>query len=364
MTMDIYVKLREQLDQYSTGFPLTQSGVEMKILEKLFSENDASMYLSLSMLLETPESVAERIGQDPESTAVQLERMAKKGLIFRHKKDGITKYSAIPFVIGSYEFQLKHMDLELAELVEAYMEEAMHSNLNNSLLPLRTIPVNKSIDVIHNVAAYEDAKQIVNGKEKIAVAECICRKQQRLLNKGCDKPLETCMVFGSHADYYVENGMARFITKEEACKILDMCEEAGLVNQPANMLNPGGMCNCCGDCCGVLRGLKKLPNPGELVSNKYWAVVDEEECTACETCIGRCQMDAITIGDNDAAIVDTARCIGCGLCVTTCPMDAINFVEKPETLQIKVPSSGQELMALTAEKRGTSLIPLQMLQDQ
>jgi MinD superfamily P-loop ATPase len=34
----IYYELREQLDQYSVGFPTTTSGVEKKILEKLFTE--------------------------------------------------------------------------------------------------------------------------------------------------------------------------------------------------------------------------------------------------------------------------------------------------------------------------------------
>lgn len=38
MPSKIYYELREQLDQYSVGFPTTTSGVEKKILEKLFTE--------------------------------------------------------------------------------------------------------------------------------------------------------------------------------------------------------------------------------------------------------------------------------------------------------------------------------------
>ena len=167
-------------------------------------------------------------------------------------------------------------------------------------------------------------------------------------------------MFGSHADYYVENKMGRYITREEACQILDQCEEAGLVNQPANMVNPGGMCNCCGDCCGVLRALSLLPNPGELVHNRYWAVIDPEECIGCEACLERCQMNAIEV--EDTAKINAARCIGCGLCVTTCPVEAIQLEEKPKELQVPPPASGQELMAMTAERRGTSLIPIKMQQ--
>lgn len=362
MTGSIYDRLRKQMDQYSTGFPATKSGVEMKILKKLFTEEEAEMYLELSMLLEAPESVAARTGRLPDETAGILETMAKKGLLFRHNKNGLKRYSAVPFVIGSYEFQLKRMDKELAELTNAYMEEIFLSSMSNNVVPLRTIPVKKSFDVVHKVAAYDDAREIINSKKKIAVADCICRQQQGLLDKGCDKPTEVCLMFGSHADYYVENNMARYIEAGEALEILDKCEKAGLVNQPANMVNPGGMCNCCGDCCGVLRGLNLLPNPGELVYNKYWAITDQEECTACEICLDRCQMNAIRINENGAAVVDPGRCIGCGLCVTTCPTEAVRLEEKPVELQVDPPATGQDLMAITAKKRGTSLIPLKMIQ--
>lgn len=358
MAVEIYHRLREQMDQYSTGFPASESGVELKILEKLFTEEDAEIYLDLSMLLETAEAFVTRTGRPQEKIADKLEDMAKRGLIFRHIKDGNKRYSAVPFVIGSYEFQLGRMDKEFAELTNTYMEETFLAGMGENVTPLRTIPVGKSVDVGNKVAAYEDAKAIINGKDKIAVADCICRTLQGLLDNGCDKPKEVCLLFGSHADYYVENKMGRYIGREEACAILDKCEEAGLVNQPANMVNPGGMCNCCGDCCGVLRALNLQPNPGELVYNRYWAIIDPEKCSGCETCLDRCQMNAIEI--EETAKVNTARCIGCGLCVTTCPMEAIQLEEKSKDLQVSPPASGQELMSITAEKRGTSLIPLKM----
>ena len=86
MTAKVYNDLREQLDQYSMGFPSTESGVELKILKKLFSEEEAELYLDLSMMLETPEAVAKRTGREPEAVATLLERMVDKGLIFRTRK--------------------------------------------------------------------------------------------------------------------------------------------------------------------------------------------------------------------------------------------------------------------------------------
>jgi electron transport complex protein RnfB len=358
MPENIYEALRKQVDQYSVGFPKTESGVEMKILRKLFTEEEARMYLHLSMMLETPEAVAQRIKQDPERVSTLLENMAKKGIVFRVKKEGMSKYAAVPFVVGFYEFQLKNLDKELAAMVDQYLEEAFGREMSRKTVPMRTIPVNRAIQVSWPVAPYEDVREIIKGKKKIAVANCICRTQKHLIGEGCDKPLETCFMFGSHAEYYVDHEMGRWIDQEEALRILDLCEEEGLVPQPFNAQNPGGLCNCCGDCCGILRALKKQPKPAEMTVSNYFAVVDPELCVVCETCLDRCQMDAITIGKDDVAHVNLDRCIGCGLCVTTCTTEALSLQQKPEKARREPPATGRDSMMQMANERGKSLIPL------
>lgn len=360
MTESIYEKLRNQIDQYSVGFPKAESGVDLKILKKLYTEEEAALFLDLSMVLEAPDSISNRTNRDLQKTTEMLETMAKNGLLFRKRKEDAVYFAAIPFVIGSFEFQLKRMDKDLAQMVEEYFTESFFKNMGGTIPPLRTIPVNRSVDAAQKVASYADAREIIKTKDKIAVANCICRTQQELLESSCGKPMEVCFSFGSHAEYYLENGMARLIDQDEALAILDKCEESGLVNQPANMINPGGMCNCCGDCCGVLRALNKLPKPAEQVTNIYWAEVDSDLCIGCELCMDRCQMEAIHMSDDEISVINTDRCIGCGLCVTTCPEEALSLVEKPEDKQYKPPKSGMELMLKVAEKRGTSLIPQSM----
>ena len=363
MSPSIYAKLRNQIDQYSVGFPKAESGVDLKILKKLYTEEEAALFLDLSMALEPPDSICSRTHRDLQKTTDMLETMAKNGLIFRKRKADKVYFAAIPFVIGSFEFQLKRMDKDLAQMVEEYFTESFFKNMGETIPPLRTIPVNRSVDVAQKVASYADAREIIKTKDRIAVADCICRTQQKLLDNSCEKPLEVCFSFGSHAEYYLENGMARLIDQAEALAILEKCEEAGLVNQPANMINPGGMCNCCGDCCGVLRALNKLPKPAEQVTNIYWAEVDADLCTGCELCMDRCQMEAIHMSDDEISVINTDRCIGCGLCVTTCPEEALSLVEKPEDKQYKPPKNGMELMLKVAEKRGTSLIPQSMTES-
>jgi Na+-translocating ferredoxin:NAD+ oxidoreductase subunit B len=358
MSPDIYEKLRDQMDQYSVGYPSTASGVEMEILRRLFTEEEAGMYLNMTMLLEPPQSVAERIGRETGEIAEILERMAEKGLLFRLVKGDSRQYAAAPYIVGIFEFQLKTMDRGLALLMEQYFEEAFAKEMSRQVVPMRTVPVNRSLGVSWPVAPYEDLREIVKSKDRIAVANCICRVQKGLLEDSCDKPIEVCLSFGSHAEYYVGRGMGRWITQEEALRILDLSEEEGLVPQPFNAQNPGGLCNCCGDCCGILRSLKKHPKPATMVVSNYYAAVDPDLCTACEICMERCQMDAVSIGHDDIAVIDRDRCIGCGLCVTTCPVEAMGL--KPKTLEERrdPPKAAQETMMRLAQERGKSLVPL------
>ena len=69
---DVYTKLRERLDMFPQGFPKTESGVEMKILRNLFSEDEAELMLSLRPYPEPPSAVAERTGGDEKELADKL----------------------------------------------------------------------------------------------------------------------------------------------------------------------------------------------------------------------------------------------------------------------------------------------------
>lgn len=349
---DIYERLRGRLDDLATGYPATESGVEIRILKRLFTEEEAEFFLRLSPLLETPEDVAKRLGQDPDKTASLMEQMAKKGLLFRQRKGDMVRYSAVPFVIGIFEYQLNTLDQEIAKDIEEYYEMAFGRTIQSFHTPMmRTIPIDRELVAKWPVAPYEDVLQILDNQKVIAVAPCICRKETGLIHKGCDKPLEACFMFGSHANYYVENGMGRYISKKEAKEIVKRNDEAGLVMQPFNAKKVGGMCSCCGDCCGILRSLKKQPVPAEAVQSNYFAEVDSEVCAGCETCLDRCQMEAITILD-DTATIDLDRCIGCGLCVTTCSTEALRLVKKPEDQQYLPPETGAETYMRIAQERG------------
>jgi Na+-translocating ferredoxin:NAD+ oxidoreductase RNF subunit RnfB len=322
------------------------------LLERLFSEEEAELYMQLSPFLEKPQDVAERLNRDVAELEVIMERMAQKGHLFRLRKGGMVRYSAVPYVVGIFEHQLGRMDEGFARDHEEYFETAFGKTIQAYKTPiLRTIPIKRQLVADYPVAPFEDVLGIIESQKKIAVAPCVCRTTKKMVGHECDKPVENCFSFGSHAEYYVENGMGRFITIDEAKEIVTRNEEAGLVMQPFNSQKIGGMCSCCGDCCGVLRSLKMNPSPAEMVQSNYFARVDEEECSGCEACLERCQMDAIDVVDGIAGI-QLERCIGCGLCVTTCPVDAIELIKKAEEDLYEPPKSGAETYMKIMQERG------------
>jgi len=354
---DIYERLRDRLDDLATGYPPTEDKVEIRILKKLFNEDEAAFFLRLSPLPESPTDTAKRLGLDPSQTASRMEQMAKKGLLFRSRKGDSVRYAAVPYIIGIYEFQVNNLDREMAKDMDEYFEKSLGQTLQTFKTPvMRTIPISRDLVVKWPVAPYEDVLKILEEHETMAIVPCICRKVMKMSDKGCDKPIETCFMFGSHAHYYVENGMGRYIDMDEAKKIVKRNEEAGLVMQPFNSQKVAGMCSCCGDCCGMLRSLKMQPVPAEAVQSNYFAEVNDEECIGCEICLDRCQMDAIHIID-DKAVVHLDRCIGCGLCVTTCSTGAMQLMKKPEEQQYEPPKSGAETYMRIAMERGKNPMP-------
>ncbi|MCB2185612.1 MAG: 4Fe-4S binding protein [Deltaproteobacteria bacterium] len=354
MSEELFQKLRAQLDGYSIGFPAVNSGVELEILRRLFSEEDAQLFTCLSPRLETPAEAAARLERNEAELAAQLDRMAESGLLFRKKAAAGSRYAAIPFIHGLFEFQVKNLDPVLARLMERYTQEAGFDQAMQTSAGafLRPIPVQRAVPVSHQVAPYEDAKALLAQAPSIVLAECICRKQKETVGQGCGKLKEACFMFGSMGQYYLDRGMGRAISLEEGLAVLAQAAEQGLVTQPGTAQNPAGMCNCCGDCCGVLISLKKHPAPASLTFSNYFVELDRELCSGCETCLSRCQMDAIRLDEEGLATLDRERCLGCGLCVTTCPSEALTLSPKPADQLLTPPRSSADQMRFMAQRRG------------
>lgn len=330
MTDGVYERLREFLDQFPIGFPKTVSGVEMRILRRLFTPEQAEAALLLSPFPEEASQIAARSGRDAEELTRALEGMADDGLVLRLRRKGRPLFQAAPFMIGLYEYSVKKIDRELAALFKEFYDTALQTEMGASNIPgFKVIPVGRHIAADMALLPYHRLEEEVRTARRISVAECICRKEARLTGHACDHPLETCLSFGVAAEYYIETGLGREITAEEALDILKAADEAGLVHAGANSKHLSNICNCCPCCCASLKGIvHKGHDKRKYVNALYEAVVDQGECVACEVCLDRCPVGAIVV--DDTARVDRERCLGCGLCAGACPEEALSLRLRPD----------------------------------
>ncbi len=328
MTDDVYQRLREFLDKMPGGYPATDTGVEIKLLKKLLTPEEAEIIMKLSPMPESTETLAAKLGMSPEEASEKLEKLARDGSIFRLRSGDSVSYMAVQFVVGIYEFHLNTIDHELSELMEEYLPHLGKVWGQSKTHQLRVIPVASAIEAVPQIAPYDHVMELIKNKQVIAVAPCICRKEQEIMGNPCDRPLEACLIFDHAADYYVENGMGRMIDQKELKDILKQAEEAALVLSPSGYKDIINICCCCDCCCGVLRSMKHFPRPADHSQSAFQVSIDPGLCSNCGTCLDRCQIQAI-IEKDDVMEVDTARCLGCALCVATCPEEAISLVDKP-----------------------------------
>jgi len=349
---NLFKRLAKHLDDLPGGFPPTESGVEQRILRRLFSPSEAELALHLTLIMEEAATIAKRSGLPLKEAEKRLTEMARKGLIYNSRRKGRpTLYMAAQFVIGIWEYHVDDLDPQLVRDVEEYIPTLLDFDTWSRAPQLRTVPIGKSIPVEHKVMPYEKAGEMIGRHKRFAVAPCICRKEQKLVGKGCDKTEDACLIMGGAADYYAEHGKGRYITKEEALALLDTAEKEGLVLQPSNAQKIANICMCCGCCCAVLRTIKRHPKPAELVSSAFIAEQDSNACIACEVCLERCPMDAVTM-EEGGIVLNQDRCIGCGLCVSTCPTGGLTLIRKPDEKQKEVPENLVKAYINLAKVRG------------
>jgi ferredoxin len=356
VSKEVYRKLAQRLNALPNGFPATESGVELQLLAKLFTPEEAALAATMRLTREPADVIAARNGKDTDTTYRKLKKMARKGLIRVKRGKGALLFGLMPFAVGFYEEQLPRIDEELATLVEQYFQETGGAGITQHAPALqRVIPVEESIPFELEIYPHERASELLENAKSWGVRECICRVQRRLIGEACDHPVENCLVFAPVEGAFDHSEVDRAIDKEEALQILREAEEAGLVHSTGNYLEPRYyICNCCTCCCGILRGVAEFGVPTAVARADFRAVVNVEACIGCGDCVARCQFGALSVPD-DICIVDEVRCVGCGVCATVCPTDALQLERRPEGEVPAPPADPRDWGRRRAEARGISL---------
>lgn len=292
--------------------------------------------------------------------------LARKGLIFNQPSSaGIMVYRLLPLMnVGLMEYkfmgELRWDENEriLADLFQKLMDQVRDQVQANydQLVPMlqkappvdrtvpirkteegdtiRIIPLDRSVEVPEElVLPSQSVDEIIDKFDEIAVGYCFCRQRRAVLGEPCrfEAPTKTCFTFGKSARHTTAQGFAEMISKEEARRIMQEAEEAGLVHKAfhpnARVSRPEtSICNCCKDCCDTLRLWRDGAFP--LINSTYYlSVIDEELCVGCGICVERCPTDAITLNDDGKAEHDESSCFGCGICARFCPEEAISLKE-------------------------------------
>ena len=328
---EIYDNLIDAINNVSGVIKFSKIDEIYPMLELMFPLEQAEVGSRMTPGLHTAEQVAEMTGKSVEEVTRILEDMADNGTVYAVNN----MYSILPLLPGSWEIQLMkgvndEKSQQLAHLFESYFQalgDSPNRGMKSTAVPFsRVIPIYEKLTPETEVLPYEILTNYLDTVDTICVSFCYCRHEGELLGNPCTKPKENCFNFGPFAKFLAERGFGRLVDRTEAKKIIKEAEEAGLVHCASNTSETiSFLCNCCGCHCGIMRSLQTLEgNPMAAVSD-YIVKLNEEECTACETCVDRCQVNAITMAD-DVAQINYPLCIGCGLCVSTCPTEALSLV--------------------------------------
>ena len=328
---DVYVQLIQELN-----YPNRTSDYLIRILKKMATVNDAKLLLALPAASDV---LAARTGLSEDKVQERIQELTEKGLVVPSREGPRFVSSVTQFHDANLSSSKKWVDTELLDLWKEFYEIEWFPAMANVTWDqyvqyVRVVPawaaVQKSPQLSpEDLPPEENLRDLVKSAEFIAVVPCTCRRSMRR----CQADLDNCIQFNRGAQYAIDRGAGRRISVEEAMKIFEESEKAGLVHTwpfaASKHLNE--ICNCCIDCCGIFdAGLKYDNLTAVLQKSHLRAKVDTDLCNGCQDCVERCFFGAIEMKSHPKdkrlkAEVDEEKCFGCGVCVLGCPVDAITM---------------------------------------
>jgi len=362
---DVYEQLAFHLSALGMGLPYEEDLLE--ILRENLTPTEAAVALALPNRVAPLQPVsidviAGKVDIPKERLAEILESLAQRGLLFCGRtKEGEKGYALQQVGFGFPQaFFWKGEDTpharNMANLMAKYFNRRVTREAfgGSETKPFRYVPADNTVDhAIQAVFPYHMMEKVIEQARVFAVAHCPCRMMMKLRERPCEHPLEVCMKFDEMAEYLIERGLGRQITREEAREIIKKSHEAGLVHFVDNAIK--GIkhnCNCCGCACwnvGTIRR-RKIPRDA-LMATYFIRVTDEDECAGCGSCAEICPVEAIVMEDG-LPRVDEEWCIGCGVCVSRCPSGAAKLKARPDRIETGPVPDFKELHERILKEKG------------
>ena len=180
--------------------------------------------------------------------------------------EGEKKYRLGPFLVGWYEANMRLLDKEFAELFEQFVIEGGGERIFSPRPGvLGVVPVRGSLkpELMAVMEPHLDIDAHFKRHERFLVIPCVCKREQELQHgHSCQMPMKRCGFVGLPPQTPLGENV---LDREEASKLLGELEQMGHVHLAFYGFTMGaeapqfvGTCNCCGCCCGVLRGTTHL----------------------------------------------------------------------------------------------------------
>lgn len=194
----------------------------------------------------------------------------------------------------------------------------------------RVVPLNINIPAETQYLPKQEILEIISRTNVFAIGECYCRTK----HKKCDNPTHTCILLnvpqGQALEHIGERKIVRKgVSKEEVIKILEDCDDRGLVHQLIFFPSPNYfyvICNCCTCCCEALSNYKQFLHP-KVVKSDFIEKTQINRCVGCGECVEICPFDARVL-NNGKIKINSEKCFGCGVCIRKCPENAIRLIKR------------------------------------
>jgi len=166
-TENVYRRLQKHIDNLPIGFPPTESGVELRLLEHLFTPEEAELALHLSAIAEPLQKIhsrAKKSGITLDEVRTSLNRLAQKGAIHKTKIQGKPHYSKVMLAVGMFEYQVNRLTREYHSDMLQYMDEGFREAFHTTKTSqMRTIPIREEIIPDRKIGTYDSVRDLVMG---------------------------------------------------------------------------------------------------------------------------------------------------------------------------------------------------------
>lgn len=346
--------------------PVAPPLVEM--MDMVITDDELNYLLNMGTGLYDYEDAAQASTMPDEKFQSFFETMKRKGLVHIEFDDGKEEYRLNAIAVGWYEAMMHYMvgkpqEKEFSEKWNEFFKFFKKFNfppirnlqnvfLSSFLKPTqsvaimdpevksknkrKTIPINTSIpsqdSKVYPTFHVNSLIEEYGDQNSIYAFPCVCRRGNRLIESPCDfdYPEDSCIAFGKGFGAWASWGYGRHVSKEEAIEILKEVRDKGAVHSVVHERDDHhlpviAICNCCWDCCGILKPYNMGGVSLKYKSSYIAEIKDDADCKGCSNCEKYCPTTAMRLVDKKVTF-NSDKCIGCGQCAFQCRQNNIELI--------------------------------------